>query len=80
VFPTKVARNNHFRGGCQPFIRVMDLEGNIKQIDRTDGKFKCPLCPRVFTHSNNLISHWRTCKTRDGTESNSLSYKKKLIL
>ena len=71
VFLTKVERNNHFCRTCQAFIRLMDLEGNIKQIGRTNGKFVCPLCPRVFSHSNNLISHWGTCKTRDGTESNS---------
>jgi len=70
-FLTKSERNNHFSGECQPFISLTNLEGVINRVERTDGKFTCPLCPSRYKYSNDIFAHWKKCKTRDGTESNS---------
>jgi hypothetical protein len=71
MFATKVERDSHFRGQCQPIISLTSLEGSIRRVERTDGKFTCPSCLTKYSRSDNLISHWKECKTRDGTESNS---------
>jgi hypothetical protein len=69
-FATKSERNNHFSGECKPFVSLTDLEGSIRRVERTDGKFACPLCPARYKYSNDIFAHWKKCKTRDGTESN----------
>jgi len=69
-FDSKSEREIHFRGECQPVFSLTNVEGFITRVERKDGKFQCPKCPKTFTHSNNLSSHWKKCKTIDGTESN----------
>jgi hypothetical protein len=70
VFDIKTERNNHFRNVCQTSVSVTDATGMIHQIERIDGKFTCPRCPKAFTRSDKLNAHWKACKTKEGTESN----------
>jgi len=69
VFDTKTERKNHFRNVCQALLSVTDTNGTIHRIERIDGKFPCPGCPKAFTRSDTLIMHWKVCMTKDGTES-----------
>ena len=71
-FVTKVARNNHYDNQCKHSHSLTDTEGKIFQMERTDGKFQCPRCQSKFTRPNNLTRHWKTCMSRDGTESNPI--------
>ena len=75
-FDSKSEREIHFRGECQPIISLTDVEGFIARVERKEGKFQCPGCPKKFTYSNNLSSHWKECKTMDGTESNPYYFDK----
>ena len=70
IFENKIKRDNHACGECLTFVRLTDLEGHIKQVERTDGKFICPVCSKKFKYSNKLGAHWKKCRTNDGTESN----------
>ena len=70
VFDHKMERKNHFRNVCQALVSVTDATGTIHQIERIDGKFTCPRCTKAFTRSDKLNTHWKVCKTKDGTESN----------
>jgi rubredoxin len=74
VFETKLERKNHFRNVCQALVSVTDANGTIHRVERIDGKFICPHCPKAFTRSDKLNTHWKACKTKDGTESNQSSY------
>jgi uncharacterized C2H2 Zn-finger protein len=70
VFGSKKERKNHFRNVCQTLVSVTEANGTIHQIERMDGKFTCPRCPKTFTRSDNLNTHWKVCMTKDGTQSN----------
>ena len=72
VFANKMQRDNHTRGECLPSVRLTNLEGHIKQVERMDGKFTCLGCLKKFKYSNKLVAHWKNCMTKDGTESNCL--------
>jgi len=69
VFNTKIERKNHFRNACQALMSVTDADGMIHWIERIDGKFTCPRCPKAFTRSDRLNTHWNVCMMKDGTES-----------
>jgi uncharacterized protein YlaI len=69
-FDSKSERENHFRGECQTVFSLTDVAGFITRVERKDGKFQCPRCPKAFSYSNNLSSHWKKCKTTEGPESN----------
>ena len=70
VFDTKMERKYHFRNDCQSLVSLTDAEATIHRVERIDGKFLCPRCPRTFTRSDSINKHWKICKTRDGSESN----------
>ena len=72
TFESKINRDNHTRGECLRFVRLVDLEGHIKQVERMDGKFICPACSKKFKYSNKVMAHWKQCKTKDGMESNCI--------
>ena len=69
VFDTKADRKNHFRNVCQAFVNVTESNGTIHPVERIDGKFICPRCPKAFTRSDTLITHWKVCMTKDWSES-----------
>ena len=69
VFENKIKRDNHIRGECLTFVRVTDMEGHIKQIERAEGKFGCFGCLKKFKYSNKLTAHWKRCMINDGTRS-----------
>jgi hypothetical protein len=69
VFDTKMERKNHFRNVCQALVSVTEVNGTIHRIERINDKFTCPRCPKAFTRSDKLNTHWKVCKTKDGTES-----------
>ena len=71
-FPNKMERDNHYRGECLTFVRLTDLLGNIKQVERVDGKFSCPLCLTKVKYSNKLVAHWKKCQERSNTQSSFL--------
>ena len=70
VFDSKAERNNHFRNVCKALVSVTDAKARIHQIERIDGKFTCPQCPKAFVRSDKLNAHWKVCMRKDGTESN----------
>ena len=75
-FGTKSERHNHFRSECKQSHSLTDGEGNILQVERVEGKFQCPVCQTEFTHSTNLIRHWKQCIKRDETKSNTTIFLK----
>ena len=72
-FITKSNRDNHFRRICQSFVNLIDINGNIKTIERIDGKFKCVTCGARYNRSDNLTNDWKKCQTKDGSKSNNLN-------
>ena len=70
-FDTKSDRDNHMRQICQSFIKLTDLDGNIKRIERIDKKFKCPNCGTGFNRSNHLQTHWKKCQRSVTNKSNN---------
>jgi hypothetical protein len=73
-FPTKDSRENHFRRNCQPHVNLMDSEGTIVRVVRTEGKFRCHSCSRSYQYSNKLVLHWKTCNGKTKNESTTLFY------
>jgi len=66
VFDTKMERKYHFRDGCKRLVSLTDTESAIHRVERIDGKFLCPRCPKTFTRADSLNKHW---KMKDSTES-----------
>jgi len=79
-FNTKSERKNHFRQICQSSIKIIDMDGNIKTMERIDGKFECFKCGTKFNRSNNLTTHWKKCQRHDGNKSTNEILIFKLIL
>ena len=70
MFTTRGACDSHVRGECVRVLSLTDLKGNIKHMERVNGKFTCPLCLVKYSWSDNLTRHWKECKMQDETESN----------
>ena len=69
-FDRKSDRDDHFHQICQSFVKLIDIDGNIKTIERVDGKFECFDCGKQYNRSNNLTTHWKKCQIKDGSKSN----------
>ena len=41
----------------------IDLNGNIKTIERIDGKFEYLKCETQYNRSDNLATHWKKCQS-----------------
>ena len=68
-FDLKSERDNHFRQYCQSFVKLIEIDGNIKRIERVNGKFDCFNCGKQYNRSDNLMAHWKKCQTKEGTQS-----------
>ena len=72
-FNTQLARNTHFRRNCQFSIDLLDLNGNVKRIERINGKFECCHCGTRYNRSDNLARHWKKCKLTKENQGKKLN-------
>jgi len=68
-FNTKLERKDHYRRFCQSSMDLIDLNGNIKTIERINGKFECLKCGTRYNRSDNLTTHWKKCQLRKESQS-----------
>ena len=63
LFTSRSDQKNHYRRECESTIKLTNLEGFTKTVERRDGKFACPECNANYSRTNNLASHWKKCLT-----------------